>query len=47
MRSRIHSALLLAMATALLVCGAFMARAAHPDNLLAKPGAPAIQEQYE
>lgn len=47
MRSRFHSALLLATATALLVCGAFVARTAHPVNLLAKPGAPAVQQHYE
>jgi hypothetical protein len=47
MRSRLHSALLLAMATALLVCGAFVARTAHSTDLLAKPGAPAVQQPYE
>ncbi|MEA3180885.1 MAG: hypothetical protein QOI59_4408 [Gammaproteobacteria bacterium] len=45
MRSRLSSALLLATATALLVCGAFVARTAHP--LVAEPGAPAVQQQHK
>jgi hypothetical protein len=44
MRSRFHSALLLAMATALLVCGAFVARTAHPVTLFSEPGTPAIHQ---
>ena len=47
MRSRFHSALLLVLATALLICGAFVAQTAHPSNLLAKPGAPPVQQYYE
>jgi len=48
MRSRFYSALLLAMATVLLICGAFVARTAHPMNLLhAELGAPAVQQPYE
>jgi hypothetical protein len=47
MRSRFHSALLLATATALLICGAFVARTAHPTTLLSEPGAPAVQQPYE
>jgi hypothetical protein len=52
MRSRLYSALLLATAAALLICGAFVARTAHPatanfQSLLAQPGTPAIQAQYE
>jgi hypothetical protein len=48
----LNSALLLATAAALLICGAFVARAAHPvttnlQSLLAEPGAPAIQQRYE
>ncbi len=44
MRSRLYSALLLTTATALLICGAFVARTAHPLNLVAKPGTPAVQQ---
>ena len=47
MRSRFHSALLLATATALLVCGAFVARTAHPASLVSEPGAPAVHQNYE
>jgi hypothetical protein len=47
MRSRFYSALLLATATALLICGAFVARTAHPTNLVSEPGAPAVHQQYE
>jgi len=48
MRSRFYSAVLLAMATALLLCGAFVARTAHPSNLLlAEAGAPAVQQHHK
>lgn len=48
MRSRFHSALLLATATALLICGAFVARTAHPTTtLISEPGAPAVHQQHE
>jgi hypothetical protein len=52
MRSRFHSALLLATATALLICGAFVARTAHPTDLIfggsfPESGAPAVHQPYE
>jgi hypothetical protein len=47
MRSRFRSALLLATATALLICGAFVAQTAHPTPLVSEPGAPAVHEHYE
>jgi len=47
MRSRFYSALLLATATALLVCGAFVARTAHPESSFSEPGAPPIHQHYE
>lgn len=52
MRSRLHSALLLAMATALFICGAFVAQIAHPFNshpidLGAQPGAPPVHQNYQ
>lgn len=47
MRSRFHSALLLATATALLICGAFVARTARPITLLSEPGAPAVHQYNE
>lgn len=49
MRSRFHSALLLATATALLICGAFVARTAHPVtlSLFSEPGAPAVHQHHE
>jgi len=52
MRSRFYSALLLATAAALLICGAFVARTAHPattslQSLLAEPGTPAVHQRYE
>jgi len=47
MRSRLHSALLLAMATALFICGAFVAQIAHPFNLFAQPGAPPVHQNYQ
>ncbi len=47
MRSRFHSVLLLATATALLICGALVARAAHPVTLVSEPGAPAVHQNYE
>ena len=47
MRSRFHSALLLALATALLICGAFVAQTAHPSNLFAKPGAPPVHQYHQ
>jgi hypothetical protein len=47
MRSRFHSALLLVMATALLICGAFVARTAHPEGSFPEPGAPAVHQHYE
>jgi len=47
MRSRFHSALLLATATALLICGAFVAQKVHPGTLVSEPGAPAVHQQYE
>ena len=47
MRSRFHSALLLATATALLICGAFVAQKVHPEPLVSEPGAPAVHQNYE
>jgi hypothetical protein len=47
MRSRFRSVLLLATATALLICGAFVARTVHPKPLVSEPGAPAVHQQYE
>lgn len=47
MRSRFYSAFLLATAAALLVCGAFVARTAHPENSFSESGAPAVHQHYE
>ncbi len=48
MRSRFHSALLLATATALLICGAFVAQNGSPRTpLVSEPGAPAVHQHYE
>jgi hypothetical protein len=47
MRSRFHAAVLLVLATALLICGAFVAQNAQPSNLLAKPGAPPVHQYYQ
>ena len=47
MRSRFRTALLLATATALLICGAFVAQTVHPTPLVSEPGAPAVHQHYE